>query len=341
MTNGRTLHILSNSTCRETRDRIDLLKEEVLSDFSNHVLSWPRSHRFFNSLRAVRRTILDLQPGVIHVWDWEFDVPSLLQLAAVCRKSRCIVSFRSALPQRTTFAQNQLLRLLSNRCDYFIVGHEAAAERFRAIGISEQKLSVIAQSGKPFSESNLQETSASQISDETTLVGGIVENEPSEQIKDMVWAVDLLRYVDPSVQLLLFGQPKDPWRIKRFIRQVGIQNNIRLLPKHEFSRWVERLSCFWLLNLTDAGAELTTAMRAGVPTIASHSAMHSDWIVPNETGIRIAPGNRAELAKKTVSLIEDSELSADLSLNAQSFAENRLDLESMLNGYSRLYQLHT
>lgn len=337
--NKSTVHVLSNASSQETRDRISLLQDEILVEDPSHVVAWPNSSKFLHPLRKVRHEIAQRTPDIVHYWDWNFDLASLLQLAFTCQKTRCLVSFRCAPPRKVTFLQGQLIRFISKRSDKCIVGHDVAADRFRRLGVSDEKVSVIADASKPFSHIGSDEVSPTlRFSEGEKLIGGIAEGEPSEQIKDMIWALDLLRYVDSNVKLLLFGRPKDPWRINRFIRQVGIRSQIHFLPKHQLSSWTEHLSCFWLLNLTDIEREVSSAMLACVPIIASQAAMNAASIIPNQTGIRVAAGNRAELAKVTLSILEDPDKTAEFTCNAQAFSENRMEVQSMLNGYSRIYQ---
>jgi glycosyltransferase involved in cell wall biosynthesis len=129
--------------------------------------------------------------------------------------------------------------------------------------------------------------------------------------------------------------------------------NVRLLAGHlgiiERVTFVEERSgaeAFWrVLDIycqpslqASAGRDLITALGFGHPAVVSDVAGLRSWVVPNETGVLVPPGDTEALAAAILGLLADPELCAKLGLRAREHVAQHNDPSVEVESLRAVYQ---
>lgn len=130
-------------------------------------------------------------------------------------------------------------------------------------------------------------------------------------VKELIWAVDMVRVLHPNIRLLIAGDGPQRDHLEHFACTAAVPENVCFLG--DTDRWndiVPHLDVYW--QGTEAAATsptaLLTAMSAGVPVVASDTAQHRDWITGGETGYLVGFDARSDRTRITDQLLVDREL---------------------------------
>ena len=142
------------------------------------------------------------------------------------------------------------------------------------------------------------------------LIGAIGPLIARRRIKDLIWALELLRIVDDDCYLLIAGHGPDEWRLHRFRDQVGVRHRVRFLGhRPDYLRWLPHLDFFWAGSKRhDDPVLVVNALSAGVPTIATDLPEFREHIVSGQNGYLVKPGDRAAFARHTWRMLNDNHL---------------------------------
>ena len=142
------------------------------------------------------------------------------------------------------------------------------------------------------------------------LIGAIGPLIARRGIKDLIWALELLRIVNDDCYLLIAGHGPDEWRLHRFRDQVGVRHRVRFLGhRPDYLRWLPHLDFFWAGSKRDDDPQLVVnALSAGVPTIATDIPDFRHHIESGENGYLVKPGDRAAFARHTWRMLNDNQL---------------------------------
>ncbi|WP_425396394.1 glycosyltransferase family 4 protein [Aeoliella sp.] len=143
------------------------------------------------------------------------------------------------------------------------------------------------------------------------LVGTAAQLTASMGVKELIWAVDMVRVLHPNIRLLIAGDGPQRDHLEHFACTAAVPENVCFLG--DTNRWndiVPHLDVYW--QGTEAAAAsptaLLTAMSAGVPVVASDTAQHRDWITDGETGYLVGFDARSDRTRITDQLLVDREL---------------------------------
>lgn len=146
------------------------------------------------------------------------------------------------------------------------------------------------------------------------LIGAIGPLIARRRIKDLIWALELLRIVDDDCYLLIAGHGPDEWRLHRFRDQVGVRHRVRFLGhRSDYLRWLPHLDYFWAGSKGhDDPTEVVHALGAGVPTVATDLPEFRQYITSGQNGYLVKPGDRAAFARHTWRMLNDAVIRRDI-----------------------------
>ncbi|HZZ71802.1 MAG TPA: glycosyltransferase family 4 protein [Pirellulales bacterium] len=160
------------------------------------------------------------------------------------------------------------------------------------------------------------------------------------RVKDLIWATDMLKFYGSPVQVLVFGDGPQRWRMEKFSRQCEVADRLHFLGNRaDILRWLPFCDLLWdASEPADSGAALAEAMGAGIPLVASDTRPHRDWVRAGENGLLVPVGARAEFANAANRLFTDRALAEKLGAAGRSRALAEFSAATMAAKFAELYR---
>jgi len=140
--------------------------------------------------------------------------------------------------------------------------------------------------------------------------------------------------------LLIVGAGELSEEIADAVRELGIQDNVRLLgrlPHEELNRYYSAADIFVLPSLSEAfGIVLLEAMAFGLPAVVSSAGACSEII--GDAGVSFKEGDHAALAERIFQLMQDKELSNRLGRIGLKRVKEIFSIEKEADQYWRLFE---
>lgn len=171
------------------------------------------------------------------------------------------------------------------------------------------------------------------------LIGAVTRLAPAKRVKELIWAIDLVRVLHEDVWLVVVGDGPARPAIERFNALASEENRTLLLGERvDVADLLPHFQLLW-----HAGQEaapplaMLEAMAAGLPVIADHSPGAEMAIRDGESGSLIRPKDRAGRAKATIRLLEDDTQRLRCGEEAQRKAEQEFPLAAWLDRHQAIY----
>ncbi|KAA0233623.1 MAG: glycosyltransferase family 4 protein [Actinobacteria bacterium] len=175
-------------------------------------------------------------------------------------------------------------------------------------------------------------------------VGRIVEE---KGIFDLVEMMSVLRERQTDARLLLIGEGQDRPLVEERVARAGLGDRVRM------TGWVEASVVPSYLAAADIvlapsrpapdgwieaqGLSIIEAMAAAKPVIATRLGGIADSITDGETGVLVAPGEPAQLARAVESLLSDPEHGHRMGLRARATSVDKFSHEVVTDAFTRAY----
>ena len=160
---------------------------------------------------------------------------------------------------------------------------------------------------------------------------------PATGLKDAIWSTDLIKCVRDDFHLLILGAGPQRWRLDRFIQQTRTNDRIHFVKGISATELLAHADLLWQTSRTETDPSIVLlAMASGVPVVATDLASHRQLVVDGETGYLIAPGGRADLARRTQLILDDESLQKHMQAASRERAKNRFPSQTMIDRYQRL-----
>jgi glycosyltransferase involved in cell wall biosynthesis len=300
-------------------------------------------HRAFDpaAFRRLKAEITAHDPDIVHVWNWRTN--RLGQLAAVSAGARRIVASQHRDMKFRGWVDERLDRWLAQRSAAIVVNHAEIRDVLVRQGISAEKVTVIPsgiRNTHPASVERGELLAELGLPSNSRLIGTVGRLVPEQRLKDLIWALDLLKVVRDDVHLLVVGDGPHRGRLERFRRQVQIDDKVHFLGMRDD---VERLRPHWdafCLAREDAGQPLALleALTWGVPVVAADVPGTHELIRTGENGFLVRVGDRAGFARAMSKLLDDRELALRIGATARSSLSGEFGPQAVAARYASLYR---
>lgn len=173
------------------------------------------------------------------------------------------------------------------------------------------------------------------------LIGTAGQLVASMGVKELIWAVDMVRVLHPSVRLLIAGDGPQRGHLEHFAATAAVPENICFLG--DTDRWsdiVPHLDVYWQGTEVQAFSPtaVLTAMAAGVPVVATDTAQHRDWITSGETGFLVDYDARADRTRITDQLLVDAAMRQSIGQAGQRHAGEQYSVETVAQQIADIYR---
>jgi glycosyltransferase involved in cell wall biosynthesis len=283
--------------------------------------------------RVLRRWLAQGRPEVIHVWG-----QAALRAVALCggRGLRPLVVSRLLPPGKPLRAlDGWLLR----RVGHVLALGAAEAQRYGSAGVAPERIHVVAP-GMPLAEETSGDVSNPGLPPEARVMLGIGPIEPHKGFRDAVWTLDILAYLYPQLHLVLIGHGSHRPAIEDFARAIQVMQQLHFLgPCADLTPWLQRAEMVWAPGLRpgSVGAVLE-CMAAGKPVIASNLPDLAELVVEGVTGYLMPPGDKASLARRARSLLEDPERRRQFGAAARQRVAEHFSVAALVNTTAHFYE---
>ena len=247
---------------------------------------------------------------------------------------------------RRRFAQE--VRCLE-QADHVITIAETMRQEIIARGIPGNRVTVVPNvvDSKRFAPRPKNQALARRYRIEGKVVLGYISNlGPREGISTLIDAVAIMRRQGHEVMGLVFGDGPEAGALRDHARALGIESSF-LLPGHVSNSEIEEhyslIDVFVVPRIDDRASRWVTplkpleAMAMGIPVVASDLPALQEMIAPNERGLTFTAGVPESLAEVAMQLIEDRELSAELSASARAWVESDRSIASNAARYDSVF----
>ena len=293
------------------------------------------------SLWKLRALVRRLDPDVLHSW--------LFAANAACRmiagrqprpqvvvSERCVDSWKSGW-------QLWLDRRQIHRTARLVANSAGVADFYRDLGVPDDRLTIIPNGIEiPTAlvtdrEAILEELG---IPPGTRIVGYAGRLARQKRVRDLVWAMQLLKQLTDRVCLLIIGDGPERRRLEDLSRHLNCDHLIRFTGhRQDAGRLIRLLDVFWLASdFEGMSNSVMEAMAAGVPVIATDIPPNRELVCDGETGYLVGVKDAVGFAQFTDRILADDALASRLGAAGRQRMQQQFSVAGMVDAYARLYR---
>ena len=290
----------------------------------------------------LRRLMKELQPDIVHTWLFAANASG--RQAAIAAGIKHIVAGERCVDPWKGPIQLSIDRVLAKRTERIVTNSSGVQEFYVSRGLPVEKFTIISNGIGPFhpAESVSREALLAELKlpPGARLIGAIGRLWPQKRVKDLIWAVDLLKSARDDAHLLIIGDGPQRWRLERYRDQNEVADRAHLLgERDDVPRILPHFDCLWLASEYEGQSNaIMEAMSAGVPVVATDIAGNRDLVVPGETGYLVPVGDRAAFTLHTHELLDDPATARKLGDAGQARMLNEFTVEKMIERHAALYR---
>lgn len=358
----RLLHIVDSLAPSEVAQQLLLLAKGLsASEFDLHVCALRGGPMADELLRAgidacviphrlpldpfalvqLKRHMRSLHPSLVQTWPGLASTSG--RLAAIAAGVPRLVAVERRLDAWHSWPQWQLMRGLARRTDC-IVFNSAAAQAYHAARHVRPRASRIIADGVTAAVASTQ--TRADLLEELELPSGaclIAARAPLEthsRHKDLVWAIDILKWLYEDVHLLILGEGSQRRSLLRYVDCVEVEDCVHFLgARANAAEIVASCDFYWDASVRGGAAlPLLAAMAAGVPVVAIDSPRNREAITPGETGFLVDPEDRPAYARWTHRMLSDPALRQRVAAAGQQSLGERFSCKKLVASYCGLYR---
>lgn len=299
------------------------------------------------ALWRLRTLVRQLNPDVLH--SWLFAANAACRLIAprqprpqVVVSERCVDSWKSGWQLRLDRRQiRRTARLVANS-----VG---VADFYRDLGVPDDKLVIIPNgieipdkpvTGREAATGRGAVLAELDIPPDARIIGYAGRLARQKRVRDLVWAMQLLKQLTDRVCLLIIGDGPERRRLEGLARHLGCDHLIRFTGHREDAgRLIRLLNVFWLASdFEGMSNSVMEAMAAGVPVIATDILPNRELVLDGETGYLVGVKDAVGFAQFTDRILADDALASRLGTAGRQRMQQNFSVTGMVDAYARLYR---
>lgn len=179
--------------------------------------------------------------------------------------------------------------------------------------------------------------SALNLPQDKIIVGTIANYYPTKGLNYLIEAAKIIISKNNNVIFKLIGAGQLESKLKSQIHKLGLENNVVLGEKTNAYKYLEAFDVFTLSSVKEGlPYTIIEAMQAGLPIVTT-SVGGIPEMINNKNGILVESKNSQALAENILKLIENKNLANQLGSQAKIDAENKFNLNKMVNETERVY----
>ena len=171
------------------------------------------------------------------------------------------------------------------------------------------------------------------------LVGTVGRLSPEKGFLQLIDVINQLQQSSLAIDLWIAGEGPQRDELTHRIRELGMEDSVRLLGQLDDTRLFYQAMNMFVLNSFREGLPnvVLEAMAMETPVIATRIAGIPSLIRPSETGRLVEPDSPSDLAKSILEAIRDVEKTQAMVLGARSLIESEYAFEVRMQRIAYLY----
>lgn len=287
-------------------------------------------------LRKLRNIIRDRSPDVALSYLFAGNSSLRLALLGMTRKrpkvlisERCVDSWKS----RWQIALDRYLQPLT---DLLIANSESVADFYLSKGFPAEKIRVVPNGVSVPAKSNLSHDelcSSVNIPTGSRCIAYIGRLAPQKRLKDLLWAVQMLRLSHPDIYLLIIGEGPLKDELLDYARTTEAETNVRFLGhRDDASSLLHLVDVFWIASEFEGMSNsLMEAMSCGIPVVVSDIPSNLELVEHGVSGYVANLGDSAGFTQYAVRFLEDAVLSENMGQAAQKRMAEHFSVQAMVD----------
>jgi len=314
----RVLHLLDHNADFQTR-----YLAQALSNKTTRLFFRPGARGIWNAMRLLNRQLV---PDIVHAWGRQ-----ALLAAAIANIAPIVFS----PPTETTRADWNWLRRISKYRDVRTIFSSPMRQlEAKRHGTASDKDSVIPPGLAPIEcqrNDKLRKQLGFCADDFVILAPG--ESTPAAGHRLALWTVAILRELDPTWKLLIWGRGKSAGDLQSLARRLGHLRLVRFARDWEFESLLSVPDAALIMSdPTAATIPVALCMAAGIPI-----ATTSDLFTDRRNALRVTNESPRRLAQRLLELRTNPALSRSLAAAARIDAAKIFNLDEFLQRHRNLY----
>jgi glycosyltransferase involved in cell wall biosynthesis len=295
------------------------------------------------ALWRLRSLVKEERPDILH--SWIFAANSYARLVAgkeprprVLVSERCVDSWKSDW-------QLWLDRRQIGRTTRLIGNSQSVAEFYGELGVPADKLAVIPNAveipADPQADRDRDRILAVfDIPPGSRVVGFAGRLAPQKRVKDLVWAIQLLKQLRDRVYLMLVGDGPERTNLLELAGHMSCDHLVRFTGhRDDAARLIGLFNVFWLASdFEGMSNSIMEAMAAGVPVVASDIPPNRELVVDGQTGFLVKVGDSVGLAQFADRILADASLAERLGTASRERMRTEFSVELMVARHVELYR---
>ncbi len=287
------------------------------------------------------RLITRLQPDIVHTWLFTANATGRILLGKKPRpkvivSERCVDTWKSGW--QTWIDRRQIPRTTR------LVGNsQGVADFYRGQGFPAERIVVIPNGVESLAPCRCDRDEALaefDIPPGAKLVGYVGRLARQKRVKDLVWAMQLLRQLTDNVYFLVVGDGPERDRLTRFARRITCDHVVRFAgQRDDAARLIGLTNVLWLASdFEGMSNSIMEAMAAGVPVVASDIPPNRELVIDGETGYLVKVGDSVGFAQFADRILADRHLSDRLGSAGRERMRAGFSVEKMVTAHAALYR---
>jgi glycosyltransferase involved in cell wall biosynthesis len=178
------------------------------------------------------------------------------------------------------------------------------------------------------------------IPEDSRVVGYVGRLARQKRVRDLVWAMQILRQLRERVHLLIVGNGPERRKLEAFAKHIGCDHVVRFAGhRNDASRLFAGIDLFWLASdFEGMSNSLMEAMAAGIPSVVTDIPPNRELVEDGRQGFVVKPGDSVGFAQFTDRILADPNLHRRLGEAARERMRTEFSVEKMVQSHARLYR---
>ncbi|WP_417848313.1 glycosyltransferase [Thalassoglobus sp.] len=301
-----------------------------------------KRNRFdLTALRKLRKLIIEREPDVL--LSCLFAGNSYARLATIgmgSRRPKILISERCVDSWKSSW-QHWLDRRLRSRTDLLIANSQSVSDFYSTGGFPKDRIRVIPNGVISPSQPELTKAEFCEeigIPAESKLIAFVGRLAPQKRLKDLLWAMQMLRHSRPDAYFLLIGEGPQRSELEYFAQDADAASHSRFLGhRDDAASLLHLIDVFWLASEFEGMSNsLMEAMACGKPVVVSDISPNRELVEHGKEGWIANLGDPAGFTQYTLKLLEDPETAQKIGAAGQQKMESEFSIKQMIDRFHSL-----
>ncbi|MFQ5732105.1 MAG: glycosyltransferase [Planctomycetaceae bacterium] len=293
------------------------------------------------ALRRLRALIRSADPDVLH--SWLFAANAYARLVAGKRERPKVVVSERCVDIWKSGGQLWLDRRQIRRTHRLVANSDSVASFYEQLGHPRERITVIPNGVEipQFTAGHRKEVlKAFDIPADSRVVGFVGRLARQKRVKDLVWAMQILRQLRDRVYFLIVGDGPERRRLEDLAKHMECDRLVRFAGhRDDASVLFAAFDVFWLASdFEGMSNSLMEAMAAGVPAVVSDIPPNRELLEDGKQGFVVDVGDGVGFAQFTDRILADADLRRRLGDAARKRMQTQFGIDRMVQQHAQLYR---